>query len=166
MALFVLFGLMLLVMLARVYLPLGVEVRGKVLYRANLSLVERYLLHRVNFYAIGAVLVLMTVTGNISNGFQLFIVIGAQVISLIPVRCVLTSEGVALNNVVFRSWSDFGSYRTSARRVTLIGREGSRSLNIPIVAEHQRDLVKILGRHLPRTYAGKEAPAENPVTVS
>jgi hypothetical protein len=161
-----LFLLMLLVMLMRVYLPVGARRSGKEIKVVRLSLAERYLLQRVNLYAIGSVLVLMTVTNSISTPVLFFVLLSVQLITLIPVRCHLTSDGVGLNNVVFRPWSDFIGFSVSARRVALIAREGSRPLNLPVLGDHQKEAIAVLCRHLPEIKTGKEAASGKRVTVN
>src|SRR6266545_6300931 len=128
MPIILLFVLMLFVMLMRVYMPKGTKVQGKVTHVFRLSLIERFLLQRVNLYAIGSVLFLMTVTGSISTAVEILVLLAAQILMALPVRFVLTSEGVALNNVVFRPWSDFASFSVASRRISLVGREGTRPL--------------------------------------
>jgi hypothetical protein len=163
MAVILLFVLMLLVMLMRVFMPRGVKVRGKVVHKYTLSLVERFVLHRINLYSIGAVLFLMTITGTIPSMFQFLVLFVAQVILFIPARFIVTTEGVAFNNVVYRPWSEFSGYTLSTKRISLIGQEGTRPLNVPITANHQKEIVAALGRHLPEIKARKEAGAR--VTV-
>jgi hypothetical protein len=166
MALFLLFALMLLVMLMRVYLPHGARATGKVIRVTQLSLVERFLLQRVNLYAIGSVLLLMTVTGAIATGAQILVLLMAQALLLVPVRCKFTSDGVALNNVVFRPWSELAGFSVATRRIVLMGREGTRPLNLPLLADHQKEVLPILRRHLPEVPARKEARGDNRATVS
>ena len=166
MAVFLLFALMLIVMLMRVYLPRGARTTGKVVRVVQLALVERFLLQRVNLYAIGSVLLLMTVTDTITTGGQILVLLIAQALLLIPVRCKLTSDGVALNNVVFRPWSEFEGFSVASRRIVIVGREGTRPLNLPLLADHQKEVIPILRRHLPEMTARKEARGENRATVS
>jgi hypothetical protein len=165
MPIILLFVVMLFVMLMRVYMPKGTKVPGKVTHVFRLSLIERFLLQRVNLYAIGSVLFLMTVTGSISTAVEILVLLAAQILMALPVRLVLTSEGVALNNVVFRPWSDFASFSVAARRISLVGREGTRPLNVPLLADHQKEVITALRRHLPEIKARKEAGAEHRVTV-
>lgn len=166
MAIFLLFALMLLVMLMRVYLPRGTRTTGKVVRVVQLSLVERFLMQRVNLYAIGSVLLLMTVTDTIATGGQFLVLFIAQALLLVPVRCKLTSDGVGLNNVVFRPWSEFAGFSVASRRIVLVGREGTRPLNLPLLADHQKEVIPTLRRHLPEIAARKEAPGDNRATVS
>jgi hypothetical protein len=165
-AVIVLFALMFMIMLSRVYLPKAISLTGKKLFEVRLTYVERLILHRINLYAIGAVLVLLTVTGTITNGLQLVVILATQAILLVPTRVAVLSDGIALNRALFRPWSDFSGYTTDARRITLAGKPGVRALHLPVLAEHQQELASAVGRHLPRIQARKEARSEHQVTVS
>jgi hypothetical protein len=165
MAVMLLFAAMLALMLMRVYLPIGAKARGKVTSRVSLSLMERFLLQRVNLYAIGGVLLLMIVTGSMSTAGELLVLLVAQGILMIPVRCVITSEGVGLNNVVFRPWSEFVGFTVAPRRIVLVGREGTRSMSIPLYPRHQQEIIPALRRHLPEVKAEKQPRAEHSVTA-
>lgn len=160
-----LFVLMLFVMLMRAYMPKGAKRHGKVAHIFKLSLVERFLMQRMNLYAIGFVLFLMTVTSTIPTALEILVLLAAQVILALPMRFILTTEGVALNNVVYRPWSDFVGFSVATRRISLVGREGTRPLNVPLLADHQKEVITALSRHLSEIKAGKEARAENRLTV-
>ena len=155
MPVFILFATMLLFMLMRVYTPLGTKISGKVDKVINLSLPERSLLQRINVYSIGFVLLLMSITGVMETGVEVGVVFIALLLLLLPLRCILTTQGVALNNVVFRPWSDFTTFRLESRRVVLIGKEGNRPLNLPILATHQKELIPVLRRHLSEVKDGR-----------
>jgi hypothetical protein len=165
MPVFLILALMLLITLMRVFMPMGAKKRGKVTDKFSLSLVEKFLFQRTNLYSIGALLALLTVSGTMPGGLQFLVLLVVQAMLLIPVKFVCTTEGVAINNVVFRPWSDFVGYTVGRRRMSLIGREGTRPLNIPILATHQTDVLAALGRRLPEITVRKEAGAETRVTV-
>ena len=155
MPVFILFASMLLFMFMRVYTPVGAKASGRVDKLISLSLPERALLQRVNVYSIGFVLLLMSVTGVMATGVEIAVVFIASMILLLPMRCILTTQGVALNNVIFRPWSDFTMFRVESRRIVLVGKEGMRPLNLPIFAAHQSELIPVLRRHLSEAKAGK-----------
>jgi hypothetical protein len=166
MAVTLLFVLMLLVTLMRVYLPKGTRRTGKDLKTVRLSLVERFLLHRVNLYAVGAVLLMMTLTHSISSQGQFIVLLLTQLIVFIPAKYSFTSTGVGLNNVVFRPWGEFKGFTLSSRRVTLVGREGTRALTIPLLSEHQKEVVPALRRHLTELTHREEARPGKRVTTA
>jgi hypothetical protein len=153
----VLFAFMLVFMLMRVYMPIGTKVKGKPVKTVSLSLQERFNLQRLNLYAIAVFLFVCVVTGELNTGGLIPMLIAAQVVLLLPVRCVITSQGVGLNNVVFRTWQDFTGFTREARRLVLIGQDGTRPLNIPFLAAHQKEVLPALQRFLPEAKARKEA---------
>ncbi len=158
-AVILLFVLMLLLMLMRVYLPIGTKPTGKVAKVIHLGLTERVLLQRINVYALGIVLLLMTVAGVIPAIMEIFIVLIAIGLINWPVNCLFTSDGVGINNVVFRPWSEFTSFSVERRQVVLAGRNGERPLRLPLVASHQKEAADLLRRHL--SESGK-TPRPNP----
>jgi hypothetical protein len=166
MAIVAIFALMLLVTLMKVFLPKGIEVKGKQQFELKLTFIERLVYQRVNLYSLGAVLALMTVTGSIANGFQLLIIVVTEAILTIPVKVTATTQGLAINRVLFREWSEFAGFTTSGRLITLLPKDGSRSFNIPVLAERQDALVDAIGHHLPRMKAGKEVRRKQRITVS
>jgi hypothetical protein len=162
MPMFFLFATMLVLMLMRVYVPLGARPEGKPLKTIGLSLRERSLMQRVNMYAIGLVLLLMALTGVLEPVIELAVVVLALLVLLIPVRCYVTTAGIAINNVLFRPWSDFSGYSVERRRLRLIGRDGVRSLNLSLLPGHQQELVPTLRRYLKPLEQARVAPLAKP----
>jgi hypothetical protein len=148
---------MLIFMLLRIYLPRGTRAKGKPVETVSLSLQERFNLQRLNLYAIAVFLFVCAVSGEVATGGLLLMVIAAQAVLMLPVRCVITSQGIALNNVVFRPWQDFTGFSVERRRLVLIGQDGTRPLNIPFLMVHQQEALPALRRFLPETKARKEA---------
>src|SRR2546422_2647265 len=145
MAYLILFVAMLAIMLMRVYLPIGgARQRGKPLKTVSLSFSERLHMQRVNAYAIGLVLLLTTATGTLPSGFAIPIVLIATGILLIPVRCIITTEGVGISNVVFRPWSELSGFATERRRIRLIGSEGTRPFMLPLLPGKQQVVLPVL----------------------
>ncbi len=126
MAAVVLMGLMLIVMLLRIVAPLGTRTEGKVLRELRLSFRERLGLQRTNLYLLGFVLLLGSLSGWLPTFVELVVIVGAFAILTIPVRYVLTTEGVALNQVVFRRWEEFRAVEAGPRGMYLRGRPGFR----------------------------------------
>jgi hypothetical protein len=144
-----LFVAMLGLMLMRVHLPFGgTRYRGRVLKTVSLSFPERLIMQRVNVYAVGGILLLTTVTGLLSTQIELLVVGVAAIIMFLPVRITMTTEGVGINNVVFRPWTDFRGFAIERRRVQLIGQEGSRALNLPLLGGNQKTVLPTLRRFL------------------
>jgi hypothetical protein len=161
-----LFASMLLLMFMRVRVPLGAKTPGKVVKVTYLTFPERALMQRVNVYSIGLVLLLTTVTGVIAAPVEVLVILIALAILFMPVRCIVTSDGIALNNVVFRPWSDFIGFTTDKRRVTLIGKQGTRPLNIPLLAARQSEVVPLVRRRLPEVKTEKTAVARRNAAIA
>lgn len=130
MALLALFGAMLVLMLLRVALPLGVRIPGEPVGQITLTLGERVRLQRVNVYAIGVVLLVAVLSGELPTAVELLTIVGVGAILMLPARYVLTSDGIAFNRVVFRPWSDFRQIEVAPGRITLIGQPGMRPFRL------------------------------------
>jgi hypothetical protein len=139
---------MLIIMLMRIILPLGAKVAGKTVKEVRLSFRERVLLQRTNIYAIGTVLLLTTVTGNLSRGWELLVVIVAVMLLMLPVRYFFTTEGIALNNVVYRSWSDFIGYEVRRRGIRLLPQPGFRPFDIDVIGTRREQAITLVRARL------------------
>jgi hypothetical protein len=149
MPLLILFAAMLALMLMRVYLPLnGAKPVGRPVATIHLSLMERILMQRVNIYAIGLVLLLTTVTGVLSPRWEMPIVFIALGLLFIPVRYVITTQGIGVNNVVFRPWEELSSVSAERRRIRIEGREGTRPLILSLLPGKQEDVLPVLRQYL------------------
>ncbi len=141
-------GTMLILTLMRVVVPLGQKTQGQALKEVHLSLRERLLVQRSNIYAIGAVLLLGAIGGWVPTIFQALVIVLTFAILMIPAKYILTSEGVALNNALFRRWDEFEGYRLQGLRVQLIGRGALSSFTLYVPSREQSDLVKVLKKVL------------------
>src|SRR5258708_12169483 len=113
----ILFGFMLIFMVMRVGLPIGSKVEGRKVGEIQLSFKERLIYHRTNVYAIGAVLLLMTLAGKVSSPIEMVVIVGTFAIITFPVRYIVTTEGIGLNNVLFRRWTEFRTMSLATRHV-------------------------------------------------
>src|SRR5205823_189718 len=118
------------IMLMRVALPIGVRIDGQPIGKITLSLGERIRLQRTNVYAIGAMLLIGAVLRDLPPLLALVAIVGVGAILAIPVRYVLTTDGVALNRGVLRPWSDFERVEVAPGRLTLVGRPGRRPFRL------------------------------------
>lgn len=159
MATVLLFVFMLMFMLMRVYMPIGVRVTGKEQKSVLLSFPEKAVMQRTNMYSLGAVILLMAVTGVLPGYAEIFIVAFAMAIMAMPVRAIFTSDGVALNRVVFRPWSDFSAFRVENKRIVLVGKPGNRPLNLSLFGTHQQEVIPLLRRRLSEAKAEGKAGA-------
>jgi hypothetical protein len=160
----ILFAGMLGLMFMRVHLPFaGSKARGRVLKTVDLSFPERVIMQRVNIYAIAGVLLMTTITGLLNTEIEFIVVAVSMIILAFPVRAIITSEGIGINNVVFRPWSDFTGFSVERRRIQLVGTEGTRPLNIPLLGGNQKAAVPTLRRFLkPVTIAATSATLTQP----
>jgi hypothetical protein len=161
MAIVGLFAAMLVIMLMRVALPIGVRIAGQPLGKITLSLGERVRLQRTNVYAIGAVMVVGALLRELPPLLELVAIVGVGAILAIPVRYVLTTEGIALNRVVFRPWSDFERVDRAPGRVTLIGRSGLRPFRLVVGPASSEVALPIIRRFLPEQ-PKRPAPRRSP----
>lgn len=151
-----LLALMLVITAMRVYLPVGVKVEGKPVGTITLSFRERLLLQRTNLYLIGVVILLGALSGFLTGPIELVAILATFAILTIPARYRVTQQGIALNNVVFRFWTDFRGYREERTSVVLEAVEGQRSFRMHVVGAHRQELVKVLARVLARSAAERK----------
>jgi hypothetical protein len=143
-----LLGLMLILMLMRVFLPIGQKVQGRQIKEVRLSLRERLLVQRFNIYAIGAVLLLGALGQWVSPLLEVMVILLAFAIVMIPVKYILTNEGVALNNALFRRWDEFGDFHLRGVRVQLVGRGTLGGFTLYVPSREQSDVLKVLKREV------------------
>jgi hypothetical protein len=135
-------------MFARVYLPFGASVNGTVVRVVRLNLMERTVLQRTNVYSVGFVLLITVASGAVPPSLELLVLVLALTALMFPVRYYVTSAGIGMNNVFFRSWADFEGYRVERRRVILVAKSGTRNVSLCVVGSHQQELTSALRRYL------------------
>jgi hypothetical protein len=148
-----LLSLMLIIMLMRIVLPIGAKIAGKTSRELRLSFQERVLLQRINIYAIGMVLLLTIIGGGLSRGWELLVLCAVVLLLLMRVRYIFTNEGIALNNVVYRSWGDFSGYEIRRRGIRLLPQPGLRPFDLNVTGKHREQALALVRAHL------HEAPA-------
>ena len=67
---------------------------------------------------------------------------------MLPVRFCLTTEGIALNRVIFRPWQEFAGYTANARQLVLAGRKGNGRLVLPLLADRQPAVLSVLRNYV------------------
>src|SRR5438445_11725842 len=120
MLILIVFGVMLIFMVMRVGLSIGSKVEGRKVGEIQLSFKERLHYQRTNVYAIGAVLLLMTLAGRVSTPIEMVVIVGTFAIITFPVRYIVTTQGIGLNNVLFRHWSEFLGMSVDDRHISLV----------------------------------------------
>lgn len=139
---------MFIIAVLRVNMPFGAKVEGKPYGQISLSFRERMLLQRTNLYLIGAVILISTVGGFLGGPLELIAFVALFGVLMIPARYTITSDGIGLNNVVFRSWTDFSGYREERGSVVLEAIEGQRDFRLYVMGAHRDVAVKALSRLL------------------
>jgi hypothetical protein len=140
--------------------PMAVPLQGKVELEVPLPLVFRLLDQRINVMAMLAVLILGSgLIGErwISHELFLFALVATAGIVLFPKRYRFTSEGVSPNRASFRAWGEFKGWRYSGNVIRLEGAERFSSLSLYVAATNGEAVKQLLGRHLPRLAAPREA---------
>ena len=121
----------------------------------DVDLRERLLLQRTNLYLIGIVVLMGAVSGFLTGPLEMVAILATFAVLLIPVRYHLTTQGIALNNVVFRSWTDFRGYREERTSLVLDAVEGQRKLRVHVLGANRDAAARLIGRALPRSAAGR-----------
>lgn len=152
----ILLVLMLIIMLMRITLPIGARIAGKMVKEIRLSFQERLILQRINVYAIGIVLLLTAVTGVVSRGWEILVLLAVLVMLLMRVRYLVTSEGIAINNVVYRSWREFNGFEVRRREIRLLPRQGFRPFDLKLLGKHREEAIILIKSYLKESQESKE----------
>ena len=156
-----LFGTMLMSMLTRVFLPLGQKTEGMVISTVNLPYRYRLLYHRTSIYLLGTAVVLGGIGGWLNTMFEVIIIMATFAIVSIKICYTFTSQGVALNNVVFRSWSEFSDYTQEPRYLRLVAKLEMRDFKLLLPGQEQAAIDTMLAKLV----RGKEALAPSSAAV-
>src|SRR6266581_1287326 len=95
-------GCFFMLMFLRVGLPFGIQSEGTMVAEVALTFRERLQVHRMNMYALGALLLLSAIGGWFSLPVEIALILVALGIVNLPMRYKFTREGIACNNVLFR----------------------------------------------------------------
>ena len=138
---------MFIISVLRVSMPFGAKPEGKPIGAITLSFRERMLLQRTNMYLIGIVILISAVGGLLAGPLELVAIVATLAVLTIPVRYTLTSQGIALNNVVFRSWTEFTGYREERGGIVLLGSPG-RNFRLQVIGANRATARQALARLL------------------
>jgi ammonium transporter len=142
-------GSFFMLMFLRVGLPFGVKAEGREIAQVALTFRERLLTHRVNMYALGALLLLSAIGQWFSLPVEIAIILLALGIVNLPMRYYFTAEGIACNNVLFRQWKDFEYVRVHGARLTLMPRGNKSALTLVIRSNRHNDVLPTFQGFLP-----------------
>lgn len=138
------FGTMLLTMLTRVFLPIGTKTEGTSIVSLKLPFRYRLLYHRTSIYLVGTAMVLGAVGGWLSFPLEVIVILAAFAIVSAKIRYTFTVQGVALNNVVFRQWSEFKDFQLDNRYLRLIAKEGLHDFKILLPVKAQDEVMPLV----------------------
>ena len=147
----------------RIWLPRGATVTGRPIGELRLTWRERIALQRSNLYGFGVILLLVTATGMVPLLYELIAFAVVYGILTVPVRYRLTSDGIALNNVVFRRWDEFQRVNAEQRAVRLVGVAGMRDFQVVAQGEHQAAALALIQQRLPNGPARRDQKGGAPM---
>lgn len=104
---YALIALLLMAMLARTRPYRRLEKPGRVLAASGLVLPQKLLLHGRSLAALGTALAFGLAAGWMPASLAALVAAFALAILLMPVRCTLTTEGVAVGEAMFLPWKEF-----------------------------------------------------------
>jgi len=147
------FGGILMTMLvkARPFIP--VPMPGEVRARIKLNFWQKMMVHRISLYALGVVLVLGLIAGWLNGVLEWSTMAIAFAILLMPMNYTFTSKGVAVGDVIFRTWKEFDSFVARGGRITLKHPARFSSLTLYVTpAEREKVLMFISRRIQPQSF--------------
>jgi len=148
-----------LALFARVWVPWGVSASGNLVSRETLSVLGRLRMHGPAaslLYLVAITLLVMDRIGLLS----VLVVTGLLGLLLaLPVRYVMTSQGIRAAWTPFRRWTEFGGVARRRGGVRLQGVAGARPLNVWLSGGRDDDDFVLLLRQLVRgSYKGQLGP--------
>jgi Amt family ammonium transporter len=158
MLVWLLVGCFIILMLLRVGLPFGIKSEGKAVASVALTFRERMLMHRMDMYALGCLLLLSALGHWFSTPVEIALILLSCAFVNLPMRYQFTTEGIACNNVLFRQWKEFEYARVQGSRVTLMPRQGKAPLKLFVHTSHQQTVLPYFRRFLmlreePKTFS-------------
>ena len=136
------------VALSRVLVLRGTHVEGKTEAVVAMTLRERVAYHRFSIYSLIAVILLGVFAGAVRTTVEVLAFAVMAGIVAMPVRYRITSSGIALNNVVYRPWSEFSGYVARSGSIRLIGRPGNGRFDVRLTPKHGAEAQAAIARHL------------------
>jgi len=136
-----------LIAFARVTAVRGARIEGKDEVVVTLSLIEKIAYHRFSIYSLAFLMLLGSATGAVHATAEGLAFVAVLALLSRPVRYRVTSAGIAINNVVFRSWSEFSGYE-SKRTLRLVGKPGNGRFDVRLSGKHRSVAQAAVARHL------------------
>ena len=88
-------------------------------------------------------------------------IVAAYGLLMVPVRYQVTTEGIAINRVVFRRWNEFAGIEISSQKITIVGKPGNGRFPIWLSASHQREILPFLYRYVQGAIRPGDSPANS-----
>jgi Amt family ammonium transporter len=148
MLVWILIGCCFVFMFLRIGLPFGIPSNGKTIAKVALTFQERMLMQRTNLYVFGILLLLGALGHWFSLGVEVALLLVAAAIVNLPMSYRFTSEGIACNNVLYRSWSDFSAFHVKGARITLMPRDGFAPLQLIVRSSRHKEVLPYFKRFL------------------
>src|SRR5579885_2922685 len=159
MLVWLLVGCCFVLMFIRTGLPFGIQAEGRTVARVALTFRERLVLHRMNMYALGALLILSAIGKWFSFPVELALILVALAVVNLPITYRFSSEGIACNNVLFRRWKEFEYVGVHGAHLTLMPRQGYAPLRLVVQASRQKEVLPHFQRFLPLRREAPPPPA-------
>jgi hypothetical protein len=143
----------------RIWVPGGASVSGGMVRRERLSLLGRLHMHGPTAALVALVAVALLLAGRIGPQTVLIVVALLAVLVALPMRYLLTAQGIRAGWTPFRRWTEFGGVARRRGGVRLQGVAGARPLTVWLSGNHDDDELVLLLRQLVRgSYKGRLGP--------
>jgi hypothetical protein len=146
---FIMLALLLMNMLAKSRPISKSALPGKTLKVVSMSIVSRIWVHRFGLVALITGLALSYLAGWLPGNLVAMIAAFALVIVLLPMKLILTSQGLGIGDATYRSWKDFSSLKVKKASIEL----GNSSVFVRTVLflrpADKQQVIKLLENHIP-----------------
>jgi hypothetical protein len=147
-ATFIMLALLLLSMMAKARPWAKAPLPGKPLQTISLGFLSRLLAYRSSLLALLSGCLLATLAGWLPLNLAAMIAAFALVILLIPMRYTLTSQGIAVGDGIFRSWSDFSGFKAGKSSLQLAAPSNFGRLTLFVKPAEMDNLLKYAQRYI------------------
>ena len=150
----------LVLLFGRVWIPWATAPRGDLIRRERLSLFGRLRLHAGPTMLVLALTLGGWAAGLIPGTVVALLAVAIAVLIALPVRYILTTDGIAVGRTPFRRWTEFGGVARRRGGVQLQGVAGARGTRVWLSGSRGDDEFVLLLRQLVRgSYKGHVGPA-------
>ncbi|MBW3634151.1 MAG: hypothetical protein KY456_14090 [Chloroflexi bacterium] len=148
-----------LALFSRVWVPWGERASGNLVGRETLSVLGRLRMHGPAAVLIFVLAVVLLALGKIGPLTVLLVTTLLALLLALPVRYMMTSQGIRAAWTPFRRWTEFGGVARRRGGVRLQGVAGARPLTVWLSGGRDDDEFVLLLRQLVRgSYKGQLGP--------